>query len=144
MPDRSMRFIAIQTPKLPLRTQLIEFLSNPAHAMNALITRNIRRFDKTVTKSDSVSIAALRATGGSKCIRFKRISCATLTALFIVTSTRRLIHSDNNSIDKHCSSRESCPLLILRRDIYRQLHPLSLSNVRSIFLTFETSKRSKF
>lgn len=31
------------------------------HTLNALITRNIRpRFDKTVTKSDPVSIAALR------------------------------------------------------------------------------------
>lgn len=69
----SMDFIVIQTSKLPLRTQLIEFPSNPIRAMNALITRNIRpQFDKTVTKSDSVSIVATcYVPSGSKCIRFK-------------------------------------------------------------------------
>lgn len=34
----SMGFIAIETSKLPLCTQLIEFPSNPTHAINALIT----------------------------------------------------------------------------------------------------------
>lgn len=85
----SMSFIAIETSKLPLCTQLIEFPSNPTHAINALITWNIRpRFDKTVTKSVTVLFQSGRyVPPGSKCIRFKWIFCDTLTALFIVAST---------------------------------------------------------